>query len=103
LRSIHYGFGIASVTMDHYTLAGRDTALRRRRLDWWTWRVLAAAGRGAWYAGRALVLPRVDRRDALRMHVSRGRLRALMRGPGEFRVRARRAREMVRRLDGVRR
>src|SRR5258705_4028144 len=47
LRWIHYGFGLASVTMDHYTLAGRDPALRRGRLDWWAWRLLAAAARGA--------------------------------------------------------
>lgn len=100
-RAIHYGFGFASVTMDHYAVAGRATT--RRRLEWWAWRVLAAAGRGAWHAARALLTPRVDRRDALKMHINRGRLRALMRGPGEFRARAQRAREMVRRLDAARR
>ena len=103
LRAIHVGFGIASVTMDHYYVAARPAAQRRRRLESWTWRVLAAAGRSTWYAARALVVPRVDRRDALRMHVCRGRLRGLLSEWSTFGTRAARAREMVRRLERARR
>jgi GT2 family glycosyltransferase len=103
LRAIHHGFGAASVTMDHYDVAGRPPHRRRRRLSWWTWRVLAAVGRGAWHALRALVVRRADRRDALRMHLSYGRLRALLEQRRTFGARAARAREMARRLEAARR
>jgi GT2 family glycosyltransferase len=104
LCAIHYGFGVASVTMDHYHIAGRPAALpRRRRLESWTWRVLAAAGRGAWHAVRARLIAREDRRDALRAQIARGRLHALLEGRREFREGGRRAAAMARRLERARR
>lgn len=103
LRALHRGFGVASVIMDHYAVAVRPTPRRRRRLEWWAWRLLAAAGRGAWHAVLASVAPRADLRDALTAQICRGRLDALLRGPRAFREDARRARDMARRLEALRR
>ena len=103
IRTLHYGFGIASVAMDHYYMAAESrSSVRHRLLELWSWRVLASAVRLMGHALRSILGPERSR-EALRAYIQRGRLRALMGECGEYRDRTRRAREVVRRLAGRRR